>query len=151
MKMLPKISTIGYDFPMNPTPSITHKKPESTALEPVDLHALVGKLEREIVNLRRQVAWLQRQIFGQKSEKHVTEYDAVQGILGIDLNAVPGTPLSGEKTTVAAHQRRSKPAATGKNFCITKRILILWSGWLWGIINLKPFIHSLTEMAEQVT
>ena len=111
MKMLPKISMIGYDFPMNPAPSITQKKPESTALEQVDLHALVGKLEREIVNLRRQVAWFQRQIFGQKSEKHVPEYDAVQGVLGIDLNAVPGTPLSGEKTTVAAHQRQSKPAA----------------------------------------
>ncbi|MES2741304.1 MAG: transposase [Pseudomonadota bacterium] len=43
---------------------------------------LVGKLERGIVNLRRQVAWFQRQIFGKKSEKRLPEPDGVQACWG---------------------------------------------------------------------
>ena len=38
---------------------------DAPALTPAQLVDLVGKQEREIVNLRRQVAWFQRQIFGQ--------------------------------------------------------------------------------------
>jgi transposase len=44
-------------------------------LTPAQLADLVGKLERDNINLRRQLAWFQRQIFGQKSEKRHPEPD----------------------------------------------------------------------------
>lgn len=83
------------------------------ALTPAQLVDLVGKLERDNVNLRRQLAWFQRQIFGQKSEKRHPEPDGVQGVLGIDFDAVPGTPLPAKKTVVAGHERKSKQAGDG--------------------------------------
>ena len=49
----------------------------------------IVKQEHEIVNLRRQVAWFQRQIFGQKSERRLPEADSVQGTLGEPFNAIP--------------------------------------------------------------
>ena len=60
------------------------------ALAPAELIELVSKQEHEIVNLRRQVAWFQRQIFGQKSERRLPEREGVQGTLGEPFNAVPG-------------------------------------------------------------
>ena len=87
---------------MHPTPSPSPSAQQSSFSEPVELLALVGKLEQKILTLRRQVAWFQRQIFGQKSEKHIPEHDAVQGVLGIGLDAVfeangffPSSPLLG--------------------------------------------------------
>ena len=41
---------------------------------------LVGKQAREIENLRRQVTWFQRQIFGQKSERRMPAVDGAQGV-----------------------------------------------------------------------
>ena len=78
------------------------------ALSPTQLVDLVAKQEREIINLRRQVAWFQRQIFGQKSEKRHPEPDGVQGVLGIGFDALPGTPLPAQKTVVAGHERERK-------------------------------------------
>lgn len=83
---------------------------EAAALSAQQLAELVGKQEREIVNLRRQVAWFQRQIFGQKSEKRLPEPEGVQGTLGAGFDAVPGTPLPGKKTVVAGHERKPKQA-----------------------------------------
>ncbi len=86
---------------------------EAPALTPAQLVDLVGKLERDNVNLRRQVAWFQRQIFGQKSEKRHPDPEGVQGILGVGFDAIPDTPLPAKKTTVAAHERKAKPGDTG--------------------------------------
>ena len=83
------------------------------ALTPAQLVDLVGKQEREIVNLRRQVAWFQRQIFGQKSERRHPEPDGVQGVLGVGFAAVPDTPLPAKKTVVAGHERERKPKQPG--------------------------------------
>ena len=69
---------------------------------------LVGKLEHEIVHLRRQIAWFQRQIFGQKSEKRHLDPEGVQGILGVDFDALANTPLPTKKTVVAGHEREHK-------------------------------------------
>jgi len=80
-----------------------------TALGPAELVELVGKQSREIVNLRRQVAWFQRQIFGQKSERRLLLPDAIQGYLGQDFSAVPEQPLPGKKSRVAAHEREAQP------------------------------------------
>ena len=55
------------------------------ALAPAELIELIGKQEHEIVNLRRQVAWFQRPIFGQKSARRLPEADGVQGNAGRSL------------------------------------------------------------------
>ncbi len=86
---------------------------DAPALTPAQLADLVGKQEREIVNLRRQLAWFQRQIFGQKSEKRHPDPEGVQGILGIGFDAVAGTPLPGKKVVVAGHARKAKPPGDG--------------------------------------
>ena len=58
------------------TDFVTKSARDMKALAPAELIELVSKQEseivkqgHEIVNLRRQVAWFQRQKFGQKSEK----------------------------------------------------------------------------------
>ena len=50
---------------------VAKSEQEMKGLAPAELIELVSKQEHEIVNLRRQVAWFQRQIFGQKSEKRL--------------------------------------------------------------------------------
>lgn len=80
-----------------------------TALGPAELVELVGKQSREIVHLRRQVAWFQRQIFGQKSEKRLPQPDGVQGTLGEAFDAVPDDGPPNKKTPVAGHERASRP------------------------------------------
>ena len=61
------------------------------------------------MHLRRQVAWFQRQIFGQKSERRLPEQDGVQGTLGELFDAVPEVVPPKPKTRVASHERASKP------------------------------------------
>ena len=75
-----------------------------TALGPAELVELVGKQSREIVQLRRQVAWFQRQIFGQKSEKRLPEPDGVQGTLGESFDAIPDVVPPNKKTIIASHE-----------------------------------------------
>ena len=87
-------------------------QPESAAsavaMPPSELAILLSKLERENLHLRRQVAWFQRQIFGQKSERRMPEPDGVQGSLGEAFDAIAQTTLVGKKTRIAAHERESK-------------------------------------------
>lgn len=99
----------NFDMPSH-RDSVQSLHADAPALTPAQLVDLVGKQEREIVNLRRQVAWFQRQIFGRKSEKRHLETEGVQGVLGVGLDAVPDTPLPGKKTVVAGHDRARKPA-----------------------------------------
>jgi len=54
--------------------------------------ALVGKLSNENADLRRQIAWFQRQIFGQKSERRVLTAEGVQGTPGRILRCDPRGP-----------------------------------------------------------
>ena len=61
------------------------------------------------MHLRRQVAWFQRQIFGQKSEQRLPEPDGVQGTLGESFAAIPEVVPPNKKTRVAGHERASKP------------------------------------------
>ena len=91
-------------------PNLTaHSEQEMQALAPAELIKLVSKQGCEIVNLRRQVAWFQRQIFGQKSEQRLPEPDGVQGTLGESFDAVPDVAPPNPKTRVASHERASKP------------------------------------------
>ena len=108
--MLCDLSTFVYHFTMHPTP-VSHASSEQnpSALASSQLIELVGKQEREIVNLRRQVAWFQRQIFGQKSERRVPVPDGIQGSLGETFDALPDTSPPNKKTRVDGHERESKP------------------------------------------
>jgi transposase len=82
---------------------------KATALTPPELVELVTRQEREIVNLRRQVAWFQRQIFGSKSERRLPEPDGVQGTLGEAFITVPGELAPAKKIRIAGHERDAKP------------------------------------------
>ena len=96
-------------FAHNPDPNPT---PELNGLAAAELIELVSKQEHEIVNLRRQVAWFQRQIFGQKSERRLADADGVQGTLGETFDAIADAALPNKKTRVASHERGSKPKPT---------------------------------------
>lgn len=103
-----------YNFHMQADLNSAQSTPaNASALTPAQLADLVGKQEREIINLRRQVAWFQRQIFGQKSEKRHPDPEGVQGILGVGFDAIPDTPLPAKKTVVASHERKAKPVGDG--------------------------------------
>ena len=69
---------------------------------------LLDVREREIVQLRRQVAWFQRQIFGQKSERRLLLPDGVQGTLGESFEVVPADLPDPKKSRIAAHEREHK-------------------------------------------
>jgi transposase len=68
----------------------------------------ITKQGNEIITLRRQVAWFQKQIFGQKSERRLPDADSVQGTLGEAFDVIPVTPLAVKKTPVASHVRVAK-------------------------------------------
>ena len=82
---------------------------EAAALTPPQMAQMLSVLSAENVQLRRQLAWFQRQLFGQKSERRVAPPDAIQGFLGQDFSAVPEQPLPGKRSRVAAHEREAKP------------------------------------------
>ncbi|GGY90853.1 hypothetical protein GCM10007388_25140 [Pseudoduganella plicata] len=70
------------------------------------MSALLDAKEREILRLRRQVAWFQRQIFGQKSERRMPEPEGVQGTLGEAFDVVPDDAAApANKTKIAPHER----------------------------------------------
>ena len=74
-----------------------------------ELEALVGELTHENTQLRRQVAWFQRQIFGQKSEKRLPEADSVQGTLGEAFDAIPEVLPENKKIRIEGYDRERKP------------------------------------------
>jgi transposase len=90
--------------------SSTSPTPNASAIATMAAPALielVGKLDHEIVHLRRQVAWFQRQIFGQKSERRLPLPDPEQGVLGEDFAGVSDA-VPAPKTRVAGHERDTK-------------------------------------------
>ena len=100
-----------------PSTTPTQNTTAVTAMAAPALIELVGKLEHENVHLRRQVAWFQRQIFGQKSEKHHPDPEGVQGVLGVGFDVIADTPLPAPKTVVSGHERehRAKPGGADES------------------------------------
>ena len=95
---------------MQNTPISTAKTSQKTTpLTPLSMAELLNAKDREIGNLRRQVAWFQRQIFGQKSERRLPEPEGVQGTLGEAFATVPEVQVPNKKTLIASHVRTSKP------------------------------------------
>ncbi len=82
---------------------------QQLAAQVAALSAQCDAVQRENVQLRAQVTWFQRQLFGSKSEKRIVEPDAAQGTLGEAFDAAPDTPAPGRKTRVAGHERIAAP------------------------------------------
>ena len=66
-------------------------------------------LKHENVDLRRQLDWLRRQVFGQKSEKRFIDAGAEQAVLGEGFLAIPEVAPPHKKSRVEAHEREHKP------------------------------------------
>jgi transposase len=92
---------------MQNTPISTVKTSQKTT--PLAMAELLKIKDREIVNLRRQVAWFQHKIFGQKSERRLPEPEGVQDTLDKAFAATPEVPVQNKKTLIASHVGTSKP------------------------------------------
>ena len=83
---------------------------QAAILAPADIVALLA----ENANLKRQVAWFQRQLFGRKSERRLHEPDPQQlplrGILTAPVSPADQPPPPTE--TVKAYQRRGRLTET---------------------------------------
>jgi len=98
-----------YNIDMQSNPqSSTETSRKATALTPVEVDELLATKDREIVNLRRQVAWFQRQIFGQKSERRLPEPEGLQGTLGETFATIPDNLPPKKKSKIAAYEREQK-------------------------------------------
>ncbi len=91
-----------------PVTSASSTPTETTPRSAPELEALVGQLTHEVTQLRRQVAWFQRQIFGQKSERRLPVAEGIQGSLGESFDAIADVVPENKKTRVAAHERQPK-------------------------------------------
>lgn len=100
-----KLYNIGMHSDPHPAAEIASPVVQLSAPE---MSALLDAKEREIIRLRRQVAWFQRQIFGQKSERRLPEPEGVQGTLGEAFDVVPDDVAPVQKIRIAAHEREPK-------------------------------------------
>lgn len=91
------------------SPSAFPNAAQTATRSPAEWEALVGKLTEELTQLRRQVAWFQRQIFGQKSERRIAVPEGIQGSLGASFDAIPEVLPENKKTRIKAHERQHKP------------------------------------------
>jgi len=78
-----------------------------TSVEVANLLRSHQRLEQEVVNLRHQIAWFQRQLFGQKSEKRIVELSGVQGVLGIAFDDLPTQSEPPKKQRIASYERQT--------------------------------------------
>ena len=91
------------------SPSAFSNATQTAPRSPAEWEALVGKLTHEVTQLRRQLAWFQRQIFGQKSERRLPDPQGMQGSLGECFDAIPEVLPDNKKTRVEGHEREHKP------------------------------------------
>lgn len=99
-------------------PSDKNPPDQADAMTPSALADLLrshAKLENEVVALRRQVAWFQRQIFGEKSERRIPEANAMQGVLGEAFNAIPDKLPPAKKRRIDSYERELKPKRPSEN------------------------------------
>jgi transposase len=83
----------------------TAAPPDSHALDMAQLRDVIERQASEIVQLRTQLDWFKRQIFGQKSEKRHLAPGGEQGILGEGFADGSALPAPGKKTRIGAHER----------------------------------------------
>ena len=90
------------------------------ALTPLEISNLLDSKDREIIQLRRQVAWFQRQIFGQKSERRLSGPEGEQGILGEAFSAIPDQSEPNKKPPLLAifvNQNKSRSTERMNRHC----------------------------------
>jgi transposase len=97
----------------SPTPDNLH------TLSAPQLIDLVNRLTHEITELRTQVAWFKRQLFGPKSERCLVQPEGVQGVLGEgfapdDASPPPEVPQVPVPNIKAAPRTRVKKPASGE-------------------------------------
>jgi hypothetical protein len=63
-----------------------------------------GALLDTVRDLGRQVEWLKRQMFGEKSERRLVDRDPTQGTLGQGFDAIP-TDATAQKRTILVSVR----------------------------------------------
>jgi len=80
---------------------------EMTMAEITDLICSHQQLEDEVIALRHQVAWFQKQLFGQKSERRIIETPSVQGTLGLAFDELSDAPATSRKRRIDAYERRT--------------------------------------------
>ena len=76
----------------------------------------VGTLIDAVDKLSQRVAWFERQLFGEKSERRLPPADPQQGTLGESFDAVPEDGPKSKRVKVEGHERDRKfksPAADG--------------------------------------
>ena len=66
-------------------------------------------LKQENADLRHQLDWLKRQVFGQKSERRLIDESPDQAVLGEGFLSIPDALPPNKKSRVAGHERESKP------------------------------------------
>ena len=74
-------------------------------LPPHEIEAAFAKKEQQIAELKNQLSWFKRQIFGRKSEKQI-HVDPKQGALFEEEAAPVVEPDEG--ITIPSHKRRNK-------------------------------------------
>lgn len=84
---------------------------DTQALDAAHLRDLVKALSSEVIQLRAQLDWFKRQVFGQKSEKRHVASGGEQGILGEGFADQPDACAPGKKTRIAEHERERKSKA----------------------------------------
>src|ERR1700747_3640774 len=92
-----------------PSPAATDETVAALTAQVAALSTRCEAVLSENAQLRAQVAWFQRQLFGRKSERRLVEPDPAQGTLGEAFDAVPDAPAPGRKTRVAGHERSAGP------------------------------------------
>ena len=103
---------MSYPFTLHaPLLSDAHSIHQANAMTPLEIADLLhshAKLENEVVALRRQVAWFQRQIFGEKSERRIPIDPALQGTLGEAFDAIPEALPPVNKRRIDSYERAQK-------------------------------------------
>ncbi len=85
------------------------------ALSPEKIAKLVNDQSSENAQLRQQLEWFKRQIFGQKSERRLAVSTESQSSLGEEFAAKPEQQTAGKKTRIAEHERNTKPKDGSSN------------------------------------
>ena len=84
------------------------------ALSPEIVAKMFNDQGAEIAQLRHQLEWFKRQIFGQKSERRLAVSTESQSSLGEEFAAKP-TQAAGKQSRVGEHVRIAKPKDESSN------------------------------------
>lgn len=126
-RLFPRRNLYNIGMPSDPQSTSEIASPAVRLTAP-EMSALIGAQECEIIRLRRQVAWFQRQFFGQKSERRTPEPEDFQGTLGEAFDVVPDDVAQatrpGSRRTSAhlrTRTRISSMATMTRRFSLTNR------------------------------